>query len=485
MEGGVAVVPAALLVLTLISIVVLRSRRTSAKLLSEIVLVVLIGLCLVNRGTSPLPADAQLAPLPDRAWLRALAVVWWLIAARLVATSTTLALGRDVRSRQARLFSDLLAGAIYLTGAVIILNSVLDLPVKGLLATSGVIAIVLGLALQNTLSDVFSGIAVGLDQSFHIGDRITIADQTEGVVVEANWRSVRIQTDGEDIATIPNSIVARSPIINRSVPTERRAASVEVATLSAARSDTLLELARQAVLLCPAILAQPAPVMLLKHVGTRSTTIGVNYFVASTSALSAAKSQFLREIRRLFHAAGVPEGERPTAAKLLASLILFESLTAKQIDQLAESLVDHTVDPGTILFDQGSVGASIYVVRAGIFEFSERRPDGSTIALGRVGPGEYFGEISMMTGEPRPVSVVALTAGDVLELPKAALETLIREDKNLSAALERSVRRGLALLDRDLAARTCQPLDSGGSLLTRIRNFLALRIGHHEEDPAP
>lgn len=479
MAIGIAFVPAALLALTLICIVAVRSRSTSTKLVGECVLVALIGICLLERGTSPLPTDSQLAPLPDAAWLRALAVMWWLVSARLIATLTTLGLGRDARSRQARLFSDLLAGAIYLTGTLIILNSVLDLPVKGLLATSGVIAIVLGLALQNTLADVFSGIAVGLEQPFHVGDRITIADQAEGIVVEVNWRSIRIQTDGEDVATIPNSIVARSQIINRSVPTERRAASVEIPTLSPARAETLMELARQAVLLCPAILAQPIPSVVLKHVGTRSTTIGVNYFVATTSALTPAKSQLLREVRRLFRHAGIQDGQQPSSSSLLSGLVLFESLNPEQIDQLEESLINHRFDPGEMVFGQGSIGASIFIIRSGIFEISEQSPDRPTHIHGRIGPGEYLGEISMMTGEPRPVSVHALTTGDVLELPKSAMEALLRENADLSEAIERSVRRGLALLDRDAAARTCQPLDSGGSLIARIRSFLKVRVGHH------
>ncbi len=477
MTAGIAFVPAALLVFTLVGVIVVRSRSTSAKLACEIVLVSLIGLCLLRRGTSPLPSDSDLATAPDAAWLRALAVVWWLVAARLIASLTTLALGRDARSRQARLFSDLLAGAIYLTGTLIILNSVLGLPIKGLLATSGVIAIVLGLALQNTLADVFSGIAVGLEQPFHVGDRITIADHAEGMVVEMNWRSIRIQTDGEDVATIPNSIVARSQIINRSVPTERRAASIEVPTLSTARSETLIDLARQAVLLCPAILDHPVPSVVLKHVGARTTTLGVNYFVATTSALTPAKSQLLREIRRLFRHAGVQDGQQPSSANLLAGLVLFESLKADQIDQLATSLVDRRFDPGGIVFEQGSSGSSLYIIRSGIFEISLRKASGQRVVLGRIGPGEYLGEISMMSGDPRTVAVTALSAGVACELPKAALQSLLGEDAGLSAALERSVQRGLALLDRDAAARTCQPLDKEGSIITRIRSFLTLRTG--------
>jgi small-conductance mechanosensitive channel/CRP-like cAMP-binding protein len=468
---GLAYFSAALLALTLVGIFVVRSRSIRTKLICEILLLVAIGGYLMLRGTTPLPMGEAAVRGIDGGWLRALAVVWWLVGARLVATVTVLLMGRDARSRQARLFSDLAAGAIYLTAGLIILNSVLDLPIRGLLATSGVIAIVLGLALQNTLGDVFSGIAVGLEQPFHVGDRVTIGDHAEGVIVQINWRSIRIQTDGEDLATIPNSIVAKSQIVNRSVPTERRAASVEIPTLSTARSETLIGLVQQAILLCPAILTQPAPSVTIRHVGARTTTLGVTYFVARSPELSTARGQLLRQVRRLFRHANIQAGEPASPASLLADLILFESLDASQIAHLAETLVPHMLDIGDAIFEQGSRGASLYVIRSGIFEIVGEE-GGRRTAFGRIGPGEYIGEISMMTGDPRPVSVRALSSGEVLELPRSAIESLLGTDSALSAALERSVQRGLLLLDRDPAARACQPLDQGGTLLGRIRSFL-------------
>ncbi len=476
MAAGIAFVPAILLALTLICVVVIRSRSTATKLVTEVVLLTLISGALFARGTSPLPMDAELAHATDAPWLRALGVVWWLIAARLIATLTVLGLGRDARSRQARLFSDLLAGAIYITAALIILNSVLNLPIKGLLATSGVIAIVLGLALQNTLADVFSGIAFGLEQPFHVGDRITIADHAEGVVVEMNWRSIRVQTDGEDVATIPNSIVARSQIINRSVPTERRAVSLDIPTLSSARSERLMELVQQALLLCPAILVEPAPSVVLKHIGTRTTTLGVNFFVARTAMLTQAKSQVLRQVRRLFRHAGIQEGGPKTPANLIESITLFETLNAEQIGQLAREAIPRAFDRGDVLMEQGSRGASLFIIRSGIFEISQRRADARVFVFGRIGPGEYLGEISMMSGDPRPVTVTAIAPAGVLEIPRTSLEALLEQDAALSAALELSVQRGLALLERDDAARECHQLDQGGSLLARIRSFLRLPL---------
>src|ERR1700761_3086743 len=142
---NMTVTPVVLLGITIAVILAVRSRSVRTKVLAEILLLIVLGWFLAARGTSPLPMSTDLDHRPDGAWLRALDVVWWLVGARLVVTGTAVALGRDARSRQARLFSDLVSGVIYITAALIVLNSVLGLPVKGVLATSGVIAIVLGL----------------------------------------------------------------------------------------------------------------------------------------------------------------------------------------------------------------------------------------------------------------------------------------------------------------------------------------------------
>jgi small-conductance mechanosensitive channel len=467
--------PPIMLGLTVVALVMIRARSAPIRLLIEGLLLLALCGCFALWTVSPLPSDGDLAHRPDAFWLRALAVVWWLVAARVVASLTAIALGRDARSRQARLLSDLVAGAIYLTAGLVVLNSVLGLELKGLIATSGLIAVVLGLASQNTLADMFSGIAVGLDQPFHIGDRVSIGDFAEGVVAQMNWRSIRLQTDNADLAMIPNSLVAKSQIINRSVPTPRRAATVDIPVASTARSEVLIELIRQATLLCPMLAADPAPTVGLKYLGLRSVTFAVSYVVAVSADLSPARSQVLRQARRLFRFAGAGAEPAPPPAQLLSGLVLFETLRADQIARLEAALVPHRLEAGAALFAQGEVGASIYIVRAGVLEVC--RQDGDVARpFGRIGPGEYTGEISMMSGQPHPVSASALTACEVLELPRSALEVLLRDDGGLGEALERSIRRSLALLDRDDGARNAQPAGDGGSLLEQIGAFLRRRF---------
>ncbi|MBC9031844.1 mechanosensitive ion channel [Sphingomonas sp. JC676] len=468
------VVTLPLLAATSASLLIVRSRSAPVRLAVEILLLVAVGAELLWQGISPLPRTAELPSGNEAAWLRALAVLWWLIGARVVVTALALLKARDSRARQARLFSDLLAAAIYLTVVLIVLNSVLDLPVNGLLATSGVIAIVLGLALQNTLADVFSGIAVGVEQPFHVGDRVSLGDHIEGVVVQMNWRAIRIQTDDNDLATIPNSVAAKAQIINRSVPTERRTASVEITVASPFPPDRLIELMRQALLLCPGILSDPAPWVYLTRLGLRSCTYTIGFVAPGTKGLAATKSQLLRQAHRLLHHAGAVTGEPLSHASLLRELALFEGLDATQIENLAVSLASRRVGAGEQLFEQGSSGLSFFIVKAGVLEISRNRFEDQSESIGRVGPGEYLGEVSVLTGEPRRVTATAVADSEVLELPGAALEKLIAETPGLAEMLGRSVQRGLARLDRDEAARIAHPLDTSGKLFERIKAIFRL-----------
>src|SRR5262249_19347720 len=113
--------------------------------------------------------------------------------------------------------------------AFAIVASVLNLPAQGLLATSGFIAIILGLALQSTLGDVFSGIVLSFSRPYRPGDWVSIDGTTEGRVIEINWRATHILTGRRDLAVLPNSAIAKSKIVNVRSPSRIRGTTITVA----------------------------------------------------------------------------------------------------------------------------------------------------------------------------------------------------------------------------------------------------------------
>ncbi|WP_167858605.1 mechanosensitive ion channel family protein [Methylobacterium nonmethylotrophicum] len=109
------------------------------------------------------------------------------------------------RPHEARLLQDLLVALIYVGAGLSIVAYAFGVPVGALIATSGVFAIILGLALQSTLNDLFSGIALNLGRPYAIGDWIVLKDGTEGRVIETNWRATHLIGGSNDLIILPTA----------------------------------------------------------------------------------------------------------------------------------------------------------------------------------------------------------------------------------------------------------------------------------------
>ena len=164
-----------LIVLTIAAIVFWRPRPPWLRLALGLVSIVALTLILwpmVGSATQPrFSGDpGSFEALSEKLFVAA----WWLLLARVLILSGQAVLRINRQQHAAQLAVDLIAGAVYLGAAIAIADLAFGVSVTGLLATSGIIAIVLGLALQSTLGDLFSGIAIGIDRPFHVGDHILI-----------------------------------------------------------------------------------------------------------------------------------------------------------------------------------------------------------------------------------------------------------------------------------------------------------------------
>ena len=164
---------------------------------------------------------------------RTIGTVWWLVAAWLLTSLLETALQRTIfpnagQPRARKLFADLLAALIYLLALFGIATFVFGQPLTGLVATSGVLAIVLGLALQSTLSDLFSGLALNIELPFRAGDWITVSGEAEGQIIEINWRATRIQTRSRDLMIIPNSAMTKARVTNHYPPSRGHVSTIRL-----------------------------------------------------------------------------------------------------------------------------------------------------------------------------------------------------------------------------------------------------------------
>jgi small-conductance mechanosensitive channel/CRP-like cAMP-binding protein len=468
----------------IVSYIALRPFPSRVRYSFDVVCFVGATFILFRHHTLPLTSNGAAADAAS-SWLHAVAGIWWLLGARLLVAVMSLTLNRNRRWREARLFPDLTAAAIYAAAVLVVLISVLALPIGGLLATSGVLAIVLGLALQNTLADVFAGIAFGIEAPFNVGDRISLTDKIEGTVVQMNWRSIRILTDGDDVAIVPNSVVAKANIVNRSFPTGVRSAFIELSCPAASNPERVIDTLQQATLLCPTILPVPLAGAVLTRLGSTKSRYRVSFSVSDTEHLSTTKDLLLRHARRQLYYSGLyypraaqdsrttDEGTgRPFHAVLpiLQEIIVFESLEAEQLAELAAHLKPRSLEQGEVLFAQGGTEATLFIVDSGILQISQQTEFSGQRTAGFIGAGDYIGEVSLLTGAPYAATATARTHCKLYELDCKVLKPLLAANSDLYAEFDRSARRGLAILNRGVAIRATDE-SASQSLIHRIRAF--------------
>jgi small-conductance mechanosensitive channel/CRP-like cAMP-binding protein len=478
-----SLLPVLILGFVIVSYISLRPFPARVRQLFDSVCFVGATFVLYRHQTLPLPGSGVAANAASL-WLHAVAGIWWLLGARVLVAVMSFTLNHNRRWREARLFPDLTAAAIYTAAVSVVLISVLALPIGGLLATSGVLAIVLGLALQNTLADVFAGISFGIEAPFNVGDRISLGDKIEGTVVQMNWRSIRILTDGDDVAIIPNSVVAKSDIVNRSFPTRVRSAFIELSCPAGSNPERVIDTLQQATLLCPPILPVPPSSAVLTRLGSTESRYRVTFSVSDTEHLSTTKDLLLRHARRQLYHSGLyfpraAEGAQRTRENtgqplavlpLLQEIVLFEALETEQLAALAGSVKPRSLEPGEELFAQGGTEATLFVVVSGILQISQHtQPSGQQLA-GFIGAGDYIGEIALLTGAPYAATATARTHCRLYGLDCHVIKPLLAANSDLYAEFDRSARRGLAILNRAVAVRATDD-SAHQSLLHRIRAF--------------
>jgi small-conductance mechanosensitive channel len=416
-------------------------------------------------------------------WEHVVEAGWWLFAAAVGVSLVRLLVVLEHRPRETQIVSDLMAGAIYIATLLAIVNFVFGVPIAGLLATSGVIAIVLGLALQNTLSDVFSGIAVGIERPYKAGDLLWVEGNIEGHVIQVTWRSTHIATFQSNIAVVPNSVIAKARLINRSLPQPIRGDTIEVRLDPAATPEHAMTALLDAARACLVPLSAPAPSVACTGLQGDGASYEVSYSVPTSESLGVARTEMLGQIHRHLRHAGIAlavagvahlgETTVPTPADILGRSDLFGMLGAEERDLLAKHFEEIWLQPGATLFQEGEMPKFLFLVASGVVEITKTGPEGSRV-LHRMSPGESLGAIGLITGQAYAATAKALTPVKLFRLDKGAIGAAIAAAPQLAAGMEELAQRSQAALARDAAAHQDHQVERPDELRFKLRNFLRL-----------
>jgi small-conductance mechanosensitive channel/CRP-like cAMP-binding protein len=446
-----------------------------------------IIIALIGSPTAPVvrPED-----LPRQFWLQILTCCWWGLAARELIECLKLLTRLRKTASENRLLFDVIAGSIYVCAALAMMGFVFAWPLQGLLATSGIIAIVLGLALQSTLSDLFSGISLTIEKPYQLGDEILLEGGIEGQVVQVNWRSTHLRNGANDIVVVPNSAIAKMRIQNHTAGSKRYSGTLLVIVDSRNAFQTTIELLKQATMACPAILQHPACSVVATDIKGDRITYEISFSTEMFTSSGEARSQLISQIYKRARPATFqpPRSMAPLSPEafiaspifffleneVLDHLQFFDPLSPAEKSDLTSKMVRHNFHVGDKLLAQGDQNGALHFVYSGVIQVTHQVADGRILDVEKLGPGDTYGELSLMAGEPSPGGFSAVTSGLLLELKTEDLKPVIEGRPELMESLCHYITRMQEFIARFERSALQKAEIHQHDLLWRVRNFFRL-----------
>ena len=383
-------------------------------------------------------------------------ILWWAVPAFLfniwVARFIWMPLERRAQRPVPNIVRLLVSFIVYVMAFFGIVAFVFDQKITGLLATSGVIAMIIGLAIQINISNIFSGIAINLERLFRVDDWIKVGDYDEGKVLDITWRTTRIKTRHENILYIPNSIVAESIVHNFSDPGYTYEMWFRVHVDAAHPPHQVEKIIKDAVLSADGILKDPAPNSRFTGFSEWAANYIVLAYTKDYGRKNVLRSNVWKRIWTHLHRAGIEyalqrqqihlfQGVEERGDKAIEPSVLLQETDIFQpfSDQAKATMIrqmeTHHYLPGETIVKQGEPGESIFIIVEGVVAVSGEKAADKSVHIARLGAGDVFGEMSLLTGAPRSVTVTSITDTRLFEINKSAILPLLEDDPSISGPL--------------------------------------------------
>src|ERR1041385_644225 len=305
---------------------------------------------------------------------------------------------------------------------------------NSLLFTSGFAAVILGLAMQDTVGNIIAGMALQLSKPYDHGDWLVV-DNRHAEVIEVNWRATRLRTMDDIVIEIPHRQMAAQNIVNLNRPTRRHAMRISIGIDYNAPPTRVKDVLLHATANAKGVSPEPKPKVYLKNFGDSSIEYEIKFWLDDHSAYFEVCDSIRTNVWYSLHRHGIKipfpirtvQLERPardkqqevqTAARImLRQQPLFRSFTDTQLDTLLPRGQVVHFGKGEKVIEQGENGDSMFILVQGEAMVMVER-NGFQAHVASLRSGDCFGEMSLLTGEKRSATVQANTDCEVVEIGK-------------------------------------------------------------------
>lgn len=394
---------------------------------------------------------------------------------------------------------------IYFIGIVlVILHNQHRIDIRPFLTGSAIVTAIIGLALQDTLGNLFSGLALHISRPFDVGHWIKYGE-VEGTAVLIDWRSTTIKTRDEDFITIPNSQLAKEDVINFSTPTTVHGQVVYVGVRYEYPPNKIKKLLAESALSAKGVVKEIKPQIFLTKYNDFSIDYMMRFFVDDYQAAPDINSAVMERMWYLFKRNNVEipfpirdvymkkeevkEESSENLVALLSKVDFLQNLNKGELQDVSKLLKHVLFAAGEYIIQQGEKGDSFYIIKSGQVRVTATNPYGDVFLDKELKTGNFFGEISVLTGEPRTANVQAITDTKLLMLDKSDFENILKKYPNTDAKIcekiaerqknsfeKMELSRKSAISEKEAREKAQKRVESlSQQLLAKIRNFFSLR----------
>ncbi len=404
----------------------------------------------------------------------------------------------DRRSTRAtpRIFRDLSTGVTYLAVALLALRTI-GVDPGSILATSAVLTAVVGLAMQDTLGNLVSGLALQLQRPFDVGDWIEVGDgQQAGRVTEVTWRATSVMTLDHVEVILPNATLAKAAIRNYSRPSTVSRRRIVVGAAYSAPPDEVQEALATSAREVPGVLSSPAPRARTRAFGESAIEYELLFFVndfgEALNVDGAVRDRIYYALLRrgidipfpihevtIRRAAEHPDkklAERARRAAAIGAVALLRPLPDDARQVLTERAELRLYGAGEAIVNKGDPSVELFIIEQGQVGVEVPREGGASVEVSQLGPGECFGEMGLLTGEARSATVRAKTLCRMLVVDHDAFHQVLAAHPEVVEGLGSLLASRQAGLARAAIAESGAPPAEERSrrLISQIRQFFGL-----------
>ena len=397
---------------------------------------------------------------------------------------------------------------VYLLVVTAIVGLVYERSVTAFLAALGASGVVLGFALRSLIADVFTGLAINMDRSFVIGDWVQVNEGVSGLVIgqiaEIGWRCTTLMTEEKTAVVIPNGLLGQERMVNITRPpgATRYEFSVTVEfSVPPPRVKRVLLAALRELDTVPGFDESSTPVVLIQGTSALGVEYLLRYWIFPWDPISptSAEDRVYTTVLKHLHTAGIglayPKRDlyvaempvrqfdghdRTDLVNILHNVALFKPLSDDDLMDIAVDMRRLHLNAGQTLVREGDQGQSLFLLIEGLLDVFVTTNHGEE-RVGRIHPGECFGEMSLLTGERRAATIRPAVESIVYEVGKTAMRELMTRRPALAEILarllaERQLGMEIALHDSEVAMKQESVEGFAKQLVSRMREFLDLRL---------